>query len=46
MRPMIWPHCGIIILIRRKTRPGERATLVRLLDRADESGLIGNINFA
>jgi len=39
-------HCGIIILIRRKTRPAERAALVRLLDRAGESGLSGNINFA
>ncbi len=39
-------HCGIVILIRRKTRTAERAALVRLLDRASESGLSGNINFA
>lgn len=40
------PHCGIIILIRRRTRALERAALVRLLDTAGESGLRGNINFA
>lgn len=39
-------HVGIIILFRRKTRTAERVALVRLLDRADESGLRGNINFA
>ncbi len=39
-------HCGIIILIRRKSRALERAALVRLLDSAGESGLSGNINFA
>ena len=40
------PYHGIIILIRRKTRVAERAALIRLLDRTDESGLINNINFA
>jgi len=40
------PHHGIIILIRRKTRAQERAALVRLLDKAGEAGLRGNINFA
>ena len=40
------PHGGIIILVRRKNRIVERVALVRLLDRADESGLRGNINFA
>ncbi|MGH7968347.1 MAG: DUF5615 family PIN-like protein [Limisphaerales bacterium] len=40
------PHCGVIILIRRRSRALERAALVRLLDRAGESGLRGNINFA
>jgi hypothetical protein len=40
------PHCGIIILIRRRTRVAERAALIGLLDRATESGLAGNINFA
>ncbi len=39
-------HCGIIILIRRKTRIAERTALIRLLDRAGESGLHGNINYA
>jgi predicted nuclease of predicted toxin-antitoxin system len=40
------PHCGIIILIRRKSRAAERAALVRLLDHISESGLSYNINFA
>ena len=40
------PHCGIIILIRRRTRVAERAALIGLLDRAGESGIAGNINFA
>jgi hypothetical protein len=40
------PHCGIIILIRRKSRVAERAALVRLLDSAGESGIANNINFA
>ena len=40
------PHCGIIILIRRKTRVAERAALVQLLDRAGESGIANNVNFA
>jgi predicted nuclease of predicted toxin-antitoxin system len=39
-------HCGIIILIRRRTRVAERAALVRLLDEAGESGITHNINFA
>jgi predicted nuclease of predicted toxin-antitoxin system len=39
-------HAGLIILIRRRTRAQERAALVRLLDKAEESGLRGNINFA
>ncbi|HOC58115.1 MAG TPA: DUF5615 family PIN-like protein [Verrucomicrobiota bacterium] len=40
------PHCGIIILIRRRSRALERAALVHLLDTAGEGGLRGNINFA
>ncbi len=40
------PHGGLIVLIRRRSRALERAALVRLLDRAGESGLPGNINFA
>ncbi|MEM6830517.1 MAG: DUF5615 family PIN-like protein [Bacteroidota bacterium] len=39
-------HCGMIILIRRKTRTAERAALVQLLDKAGEAGITGNINFA
>lgn len=39
-------HCGIIIVIRRKTRVAERAALVQLLDKAGEEGIVGNINFA
>ncbi len=37
---------GLIILIRRKTRQIECAHLLTLLDRASQSGLAGNINFA
>lgn len=40
------PHNGVIILIRRKTRVAERAALIQLLDRAGETGLRYNINFA
>ena len=40
------PHHGIIVLVRRKTRVAERAALVRLLDRAGETGIRNNINFA
>jgi predicted nuclease of predicted toxin-antitoxin system len=39
-------HFGIIILIRRKNRAAERAALIRLMDRAGESGIQSNINFA
>jgi predicted nuclease of predicted toxin-antitoxin system len=38
-------HAGLIILIRRRSRALERAALVRLLDRAGETGIKGNINF-
>jgi len=40
------PHAGIIILIRRKTRVAERSALVHLLDKAGETGIANNINFA
>jgi predicted nuclease of predicted toxin-antitoxin system len=40
------PHYGIIIVIRRRTRAAERAALFRLLERAGESGLLHNVNFA
>ena len=40
------PHRGIVIVIRRKTRAEERAALLRLLEKAGETGLRDNINFA
>ena len=40
------PHCGLIILIRKRTRVAERAALIRLLDKAGEAGIRNNINFA
>jgi predicted nuclease of predicted toxin-antitoxin system len=40
------PHCGLIILIRRRTRVAERTALVRLLDKAGDPGITNNINFA
>jgi predicted nuclease of predicted toxin-antitoxin system len=40
------PHPGIIILIRRKSRAQERASLFQLLESAGETGLRANINFA
>ena len=40
------PHQGINILLRKKTRVDERAALVHLLDRADDSAISNNINFA
>ncbi|MGH9386143.1 MAG: DUF5615 family PIN-like protein [Vicinamibacterales bacterium] len=40
------PHHGVVIVIRRKTRAAERAALFLLLQRAGESGLVHNVNFA
>ena len=40
------PHHGLIILVRRKTRVAERTALIRLLDKAGESGIRNNVNFA
>lgn len=40
------PHHGIIVVIRRRTRAAERAALFRLLERAGETGLKGNVNFS
>jgi len=40
------PHVGIIILVRRRTRIAECASALRLLQRAAESGIRNNINFA
>jgi len=40
------PHHGVIVLVRRRTRAAERAALFRLLQRAGETGLRDNVNFA
>lgn len=40
------PHHGIVVIIRRRTRAAERAALFRVLERAGETGLKDNINFA
>ena len=40
------PHHGIVVVIRRRTRSEERAALFRLLERAGNTGLLKNINFA
>lgn len=40
------PHAGLIILVRRRTRVAECAALLRLIQRAGESGLTQNVNFA
>jgi predicted nuclease of predicted toxin-antitoxin system len=40
------PHLGLIILIRRRTPQVECTNLLRLIRRAGEEGLRGNINFA
>ena len=40
------PHHGIVIVIRWRSRAQERAALLRLVDRATETGLANNINFA
>jgi hypothetical protein len=39
-------HLGVVIIIRRRTRGDERAALFRLLDRAGDTGLRNNVNFA
>jgi predicted nuclease of predicted toxin-antitoxin system len=40
------PHNGVVIVIRRRTRGKERVALFRLLERAGETGLRNNVNFA
>lgn len=40
------PFTGLIILIRRESRNAEGTALLRLIERAGETGLLGNINFA
>ncbi len=37
---------GLILLERRRTREAECASIIRLLGRAGESGLRGNVNIA
>jgi predicted nuclease of predicted toxin-antitoxin system len=39
-------HPGLVILIRRRTRQAECGKMLSLLQRAGETGLRGNINFA
>ncbi len=39
-------HAGLIILIRRRTRISECASMLRLVRKAGPVGIIGNINFA
>ena len=40
------PHLGLIILIRRRSPQAECTNLLRLVRKAGEEGLHGNINFA
>jgi predicted nuclease of predicted toxin-antitoxin system len=40
------PTFGLVILIRRRSRMAECSELLRLIDRAGESGLLRNINYA
>ena len=39
-------HPGLIVVIRRRTRIGECASVIRLLRKAGSQGIVGNINFA
>lgn len=40
------PHIGMIILVRRRSRMAECASVFRFLQRAGESGIANNVNFA
>jgi len=40
------PHPGLIVLIRRPSRLAECSAMLKLVRKAGESGLAGNINFA
>ncbi len=40
------PHHGLIIVVRRRTRGDERVALLRLIERAGETGLWNNVNIA
>lgn len=39
-------HYGIIIVIRRRSRIAECSAVLKLVRRAGDTGLVGNINFA
>jgi predicted nuclease of predicted toxin-antitoxin system len=39
-------HHGLVIVIRRRSRGDERVALLRLIERAGETGLRNNVNFA
>ena len=39
-------HCGLIILVRRRTRIAECAAVLKLLAAAGKPGIAGNVNFA
>jgi predicted nuclease of predicted toxin-antitoxin system len=39
-------HPGLVVVIRRRTRIAECASVLRLLKRAGDTGIAGNINFA
>ena len=40
------PHAGLVVVIRRRTRIAECASVIRLLKKAGETGIAGNTNFA
>jgi hypothetical protein len=40
------PHVGLVVLVRRRSRVAECAAMLRLIERAGESGIRNNINFA
>jgi len=42
----IEPHCGIIILVRRRSRIAECAAVLALIKRAGAGGISHNLNFA
>ena len=42
----IHEHFGVIILVRRQSRMAECNAILNLIERAGESGLVRNINFA
>jgi len=39
-------HSGLIILIRRRSRPAESSALLRLVRKAGDAGILNNVNFA